>query len=325
MTLAIRFQRHGGPEVLEAVEGDLPEPGPGQVRVRHTAIGLNFIDVYHRTGLYPVPSLPSGIGGEAAGVVEAVGANVVDLVPGQRVGYATIGLGAYAQARVVPADRLIPLPPDIEDDVAAASLLKGMTAEYLIRRTYAVQRGDVVVFHAAAGGVGLIACQWLAHLGARVIGVVGSAGKAEIARAHGCHEVLIQGGGGFAQAVRGLTGGEGVPVVYDSVGRDTFLESLDCLRPRGLFVGFGNASGKPDPFDMTLLSTKGSLYLTRPNLFSYVATRSELLESAARLFEVIGQGAVRVAIGQRFALADVPAAHRSLESRATHGSTVLYP
>jgi NADPH2:quinone reductase len=325
MSTAIQFRVHGGPDVLELAELPLAAPGPGEVRLRHTAIGLNFIDVYHRTGLYPVPSLPSGLGGEAVGVVEAVGPQTSGLVVGQRVGYATIGLGAYATARVVPADRLIPLPDDLDDEIAAAILLKGMTAEYLIRRTYAVRPGDPVLVHAAAGGVGLIACQWLAALGATVIGTVGTEEKARIAHAHGCHHPIVHGPSGFVGRVRELTGGRGVPVVYDSIGKATFLESLDCLRPRGMLVAYGNASGKVEPFDITALSAKGSLFLTRPTLFAYVATRAELLTSAAALFEVVRNGTVRVTIGQRFPLAEAAAAHRALEARLTHGSTVLLP
>ena len=325
MTRAIRFQRHGGPEVLGLADVAVGDPGPGEVRLRHTAIGLNFIDVYHRTGLYPVPTLPSGLGGEAAGIVEAVGEGVTGITVGQRVSYATVPHGAYAEARVVPAERLIPLPDGIDHDTAAAVLLKGMTAEYLIRRTYPVQAGQTVLFHAAAGGVGLLACQWLAHLGATVIGTVGSEAKAAIARAHGCHHVLVLGEGPLAPRVRELTGGRGVPVVFDSVGRDTFLESLDCLAPRGTLVSFGNASGKVEPFDLGLLATRGSLYLTRPSLFTYVATREELVASAAALFAVVLAGAVRVTVGQRFPLAAAADAHRALESRATHGSTVLVP
>ncbi len=325
MSRAVRFQRHGGPEVLALADVAVGDPGPGEVRLRHTAIGLNFIDVYHRTGLYPVPALPSGLGGEAAGIVEAVGEGVTGITVGQRVGYATVPHGAYAEARVVPAERLIPLPDGIDYDTAAAVLLKGMTAEYLIRRTYPVQAGQTVLFHAAAGGVGLLACQWLAHLGATVIGTVGSEAKAAIARAHGCHHVLVLGEGPLAPRVRELTGGRGVPVAFDSVGRDTFLESLDCLAPRGTLVSFGNASGKVEPFDLGLLATRGSLYLTRPSLFTYVATREELVASAAALFAVVLAGAVRVTVGQRFPLAAAADAHRALESRVTHGSTVLVP
>ncbi len=325
MTRAVRFQRHGGPEVLALADVAVGDPGPGEVRLRHTAIGLNFIDVYHRTGLYPVPELPSGLGGEAAGIVEAVGAGVTEVAVGQRVGYATVPHGAYAEARRVPAERLIPLPDGIDDVTAAAILLKGMTAEYLIRRTFPVRAGDTVLFHAAAGGVGQLACQWLASLGATVIGTVGSEAKAAIARAHGCHHALVLGDGPLAPRVRALTGGRGVPVVFDSVGRDTFLASLDCLRPRGTLVSFGNASGKVEPFDLGLLATKGSLYLTRPSLFTYVATRDELRASAAALFDVVLTGAVRATIGQRFPLAAAADAHRALEARETHGSTVLVP
>lgn len=324
-TRAIRFARPGGPEVLELRDVEVGEPGPGQVLVRHTAVGVNFIDTYHRSGLYPVPSLPSGLGTEAAGVIEALGEGVSDLSVGQRVAYATGPLGAYAERRVLPADRLVPLPDSISDETAAAALLKGMTVEYLIRRTYPVRAGDTVLWHAAAGGVGLIAVQWLAHLGATVIGTVSSDEKAELARAHGCHHTIVYTRENFVERVREITGGAMVPVVYDSVGRATFPASLDCLRPRGTFVGFGNASGKPEPFDMQILSLKGSLYLTRPNLFTYTASRAELLESARALFAVIESGAVRIEVRQRFPLAQAADAHRALESRATTGSTVLLP
>jgi NADPH2:quinone reductase len=324
-TRAIRIHEHGGPEVLRFDEIDIGAPGPGEALVRHTAIGVNFIDTYHRTGLYAVPALPTGIGSEAAGVVEALGEGVRDLEVGQRVGYATGPIGAYAERRIVPANRLVPLPDDIDDEVAAASMLKGMTVEYLIHRTYRVQRGDTVLWHAAAGGVGLIACQWLAHLGATVIGTVSSDEKAELARAHGCHHTIVYTREDFVARVREITSGKLLPVVYDSVGRATFPASLDCLRPRGLFVGFGNASGKPDPFDMQILAQKGSLYLTRPTLYAYTASREELLASARALFDVIAAGAVKIEIRQRFPLRDAGEAHRALESRATTGSTVLVP
>lgn len=321
-TLAIRIHQTGGPDVLRHEEIDLPEPGPGQVLLRHTAIGLNYIDTYHRTGLYPLASLPAVIGQEGAGVVEAVGPGVSDLEVGQRVAYAG-AMGAYAERRVIAADRLVPLPSAIPDDVAAACMLKGMTAEYLIRRTYEVKPGDTVLFHAAAGGVGSIACQWLAHLGAHVIGTVSSDAKAELARKHGCEHTIVYTRESFVERVHAITKGAKVPVVYDSVGKDTFLGSLDCLRPRGIFVGFGNASGKPEPFDMGILAAKGSLYLTRPTLFTYTAARAELLASASALFDVIERGAVTIEIHQRFPLADAALAHRTLESRQTTGSTVL--
>jgi NADPH2:quinone reductase len=322
MNRAIRFARTGGPEVLTFEEMPLPEPKAGEVLVRHHAVGVNFIDTYQRSGLYPVP-LPSGLGTEAAGVVERVGEGVTELRVGERVGYAASGaLGAYAEARVIAADRLIPLPDYITDDAAAASLLKGMTAEFLIHRTFAVQPGQSVLWHAAAGGVGLIACQWLNALGARVIGTVGSDEKAEIARRYGCHETIVYTRESFAKRVRELTDGRGVSVVYDSVGKATFAGSLDCLAPRGMLVAFGNASGKPDPFDVLQLSQKGSLYLTRPTLFHYVATRAELLASSSALFLAVQQG-VKIEIGQRFPLAEAADAHRALESRGTIGSTLL--
>lgn len=325
MARVVQFHEHGGPEVLRVEERDLGDPGPGEARVRHGAIGLNFIDTYHRSGLYGVAGLPSGIGMEAAGVIEALGEGVTDLAVGQRVAYAGGPLGAYADRRNLPADRLVPLPDGISDEVAAAALLKGMTVEYLVRRTYAVQPGDRVLFHAAAGGVGLIACQWLRHLGATVIGTVSSDEKAALARAHGCHHTIVYTREDFVSRVRDLTDGALCPVVYDSVGRATFPASLDCLRPRGIFVGFGNASGKPEPFDMQILAQKGSLFLTRPTLMTYTAARADLLASARALFEVVEAGAVRVEVRQRFALEAAADAHRALEARATTGSTVLLP
>ena len=325
MTRAIRIHAHGGPEALVLDELELGDPGPGQARVRHTAIGLNFIDTYHRTGLYPVSALPSGIGMEAAGVIEALGEGVDDLAVDQRVAYAAGPPGAYAEARLIAADRLVPVPDGVSDEVAAAAMLKGMTVEYLIRRTYPVKAGETVLWHAAAGGVGLIACQWLAHLGATVIGTVSSDDKAALANANGCHHPVVYTREDFVRRVHELTGGEKLPVVFDSVGRTTFEGSLDCLRPRGLFVGFGNASGKPDPFDMGILARKGSLYVTRPTLMTYTASREDLLASAAALFEVIESGAVKVDVHQRFPLVDAAEAHRALESRRTVGSTVLVP
>ncbi len=324
MTRAIRIQQTGGPEVLRFEDVTLPAPAPGEARVRHTAIGLNFIDVYHRSGVYGV-SLPSGVGTEAAGVVEAVGAGVTEVKAGDRVAYASGGLGAYAEARNIAAARLIPLPDDIDDERAAAMMLKGMTVEYLIRRTFPLKAGQTVLWHAAAGGVGLIACQWLAHLGVTMIGTAGSDDKAELARAHGAAHCIVYTREDFVARVRELTGGTGVPVVFDSVGRATFMQSLDCLQPRGMYVGFGNASGKPDPFDMGILAQKGSLYLTRPTLFTYTAARDDLLASAQALFDVVRSGAVKIQIGQRWALGDVADAHRALESRKTTGSTILLP
>lgn len=322
--LAIRIHAHGGPEVLRTETVSLPPPAPGHARVRHTAIGVNFIDTYHRTGLYPLP-LPSGLGMEAAGVVEAVGPAVDDVAVGQRVAYVAGPPGAYATHQNVRAAVLVPLPDAIPDEVAAAGLLKGMTVEFLIRRAFAVERGSTVLWHAAAGGVGLIACQWLAHLGVTVIGTVGSDDKAELARAHGCAHPVVYTREDFVARVRELTGGQGVPVVYDSVGRATFDGSLACLRRRGMLVGFGNASGKPEPFDMARLAQGGSLFLTRPTLFDYTATRPELLASASALFEVLTSGAVKIEVRQRWPLAEAQAAHRALEGRETTGSTVLVP
>jgi NADPH2:quinone reductase len=322
MTRAIRFSRAGGPEVLELVDISLPEPKAGEALVRHRVIGVNFIDTYQRSGLYPV-QLPSGLGSEAAGVVEQVGPGVTSIRVGERVAYAASGApAAYSEARIIAADRLVPLPDDISDEVAAAALLKGMTAEFLIQRTFPVAPGQTVLFHAAAGGVGLIACQWLNALGARVIGTVGTEAKAELARGHGCQEVIVLDREPFAERVRELTSGQGVPVVFDSIGKATFLSSLTCLEPRGMMVSFGNSSGKPEPFDIALLSQKGSLYLTRPTLTNYIATREALLASASSLFQTIRDG-LKIEIGQRFPLAEVAAAHRALESRSTTGSTVL--
>lgn len=322
MTRAVLIRHTGGPEVLEPSTIELPPLGPGEVRVRHTAIGVNFIDTYHRSGLYKLP-LPAVLGMEAAGIVEDRGAGV-ELELGARVAYGEAGHGAYADARVVSAERLVLLPAGISDEVAAAVLLKGMTAEYLVRRTYPVASGNTVLLHAAAGGVGLIASQWLAALGARVIGVVSSQ-KAELAREHGVSDVLVSGKDDIAASVRALTGGHGVPVVYDSVGKATFTASLDSLAPRGLLVSFGNASGKPDPIDPLVLSQKGSLFLTRPKLGDYVRTRAELLASANALFELILAGKIRVRIGQSFPLANAADAHRALEARQTTGSTLLVP
>jgi NADPH2:quinone reductase len=323
-THAIRIHQTGAPDVLRYDEIDLPAPGPGQAQILHTAIGLNFIDTYHRSGLYPLAPLPAVIGQEGAGVVEALGEGVSDLAIGDRVAYAP-SMGAYAERRLIAADRLIPLPAAIPDEIAAAAMLKGMTAEYLIRRTYQVEPGETVLFHAAAGGVGLIACQWLAHLGAHVIGTVSTDAKAELARNHGCEHTIVYTRESFVERVLAITSGAKVPVVYDSVGKDTFLGSLDCLRPRGVFVGFGNASGKPEPFDMGILAAKGSLYLTRPTLFAYTQSRADLLASARALFDVIERGAVKIEIHQRFALRDAVLAHRALEGRSTTGSSILTP
>lgn len=325
MTHAIVIHRHGGPEILSYEPVEVPPPAAGEVRLRQTAIGLNYIDVYHRTGLYPVPQLPCAIGMEAAGEVEAVGPGVADVAVGDRVAYASPPLGAYAAARVMPADRVVRLPAAIDDRQAAAMMLQGMTVEYLIRRTYRVKAGDTVLFHAAAGGVGLIACQWLKALGATVIGTVGSDAKAALARAHGCDYPVNYRSEDWVARVREITAGEGVPVVYDGVGRATFEGSLDCLRPRGLLVLFGNASGPVDRLDTGVLAQKGSLYLTRPTLMTYNAARDDLVASAERLFRAVQDGAVRVEIGQTYALSDAAQAHRDLEARKTTGSTVLLP
>jgi len=321
---AIRFDHIGGPEVLKVEDIELPPPGPGQVRVKHTAIGVNFIDTYHRSGLYPV-SLPSGLGLEAAGVVDALGEGVSGLKVGDRVGYGTGPIGAYAEANNVPADRAVKLPDGISDEVAAAAMLKGMTAAYLLKRTFPVQRGQTIVFHSAAGGVGLIACQWARHIAVTVIGTVGSDDKVELARSHGCDHVLNTRKEDWPKRVREITGGAGVPVVYDSVGKETWSGSLDCLAVRGMMVSFGNSSGAVPAFEPGILSAKGSLYLTRPTLFHYTRTSEELQKTADDLFEVIVSGAVKIAVNQRFRLADAAAAHEALHSRATTGATVLLP
>lgn len=325
MPKTIRIHQTGGPEVLSLDEVALPEPGPGQARVRHSAIGLNFIDTYHRSGLYPLPALPHGIGLEAAGVVERIGPGVSEVKVGDRVAYAGGPPGAYAEARVIPADRLVHVPPSVSDEQAAAMMLKGMTVEYLTQRCRPVRSGETVLFHAAAGGVGLIACQWLRHLGVTVIGTVGSREKAELARAHGCAHTIVYTEEDFPKRVRELTGGAGVPVVFDSVGKSTFMGSLDCLSPRGMLVGFGNASGKPDPFDMQLLSTKGSLYLTRPTLMTYTAKREDLVASANALFDVVARGIVKIDITRRWPLREAEQAHRAMEARQTVGSCLLEP
>lgn len=322
-TKAIRIHEHGDTTVLRWESVELPPPGPGEAQVRQQAVGLNFIDIYHRTGLYPVPELPSGIGLEAAGVVEAVGPGVSEVATGDRVAYAGGPLGAYAQARNLPAHRLVRLPDAISDQQAAAMMLQGMTAEYLLRRVYRVQEGDTILFHAAAGGVGLIACQWAHHLGATVIGTVGSEEKAELARAHGCTHPILYREADFRERVKEISGGAGVPVVYDSVGRETFDKSLDCLRPRGLMVSFGQSSGKVPPLDLGVLSAKGSLFVTRPTLMTYAASREDLVASAAALFEVVTYGAVRIEVNQTFPLAEAARAHQALEGRQTTGSTVL--
>lgn len=325
MPKAIRIHEYGGPEVLRWEEVEVGDPGPGQLRVRHAAVGLNYIDVYHRTGLYPLPSLPWTLGMEGAGQVEAVGEGVTEFKVGDRVAYASPPVGAYAEVRLVPADRVVALPDTIDDRTAAAMMLQGMTAQYLLRRTYRVRPGDAILLHAAAGGVGLIASQWARDLGATVIGTVGNDDKAELARAHGCHHVIVYSRENFAERVREITGGQGVAVVYDSVGQATFMGSLDCLRPLGTMVSFGNASGPVPPFEPGILAAKGSLFLTRPTLMTYTAKRADLVASAAELFEVVGNGVVKIEVRQTYPLAETAQAHRDLEARQTTGSTVLLP
>lgn len=325
MSKAVRIHAHGGPEVLAYEDVEVGSPGPGQALVRHTAIGLNFLDTYYRSGLYLAPAgLPLTPGSEAAGVVLEVGEGVDWLNKGDRVAY-TLPLGAYCEERLAPADRLVKLPQGISDERAAAMMLKGMTAEYLLRRTYHVQPGDTILCHAAAGGVGLILGQWAKHLGATVIGTAGSAEKVALAKAHGYDHVIDYREQDFVAQVKEITGGRLCNVVYDSVGKDTFPGSLDCLRPRGMFVSFGQSSGPIPPFNMALLSQKGSLYATRPTLFTYIAAREDLEASAAALFDVVEKGVVDIQINQRYALKDVADAHRDLESRRTTGATVLLP
>lgn len=324
MTHGVLIERTGGPEVLTWREVPAHDPGPGEARVRHTAVGVNFIDVYHRLGLYPLP-LPAVLGMEAAGRVEAVGPNVTDVAVGDRVAYAGGPTGAYSTARVLPADRLVRLPDSIDDQRAAAMMLKGMTAEYLLRRTVRVEPGQTILVHAAAGGVGLILCQWAAALGATVIGTVGTREKATLAAAHGCAHPIITSEENFVSRVKALTDGRGVTVVYDSVGKDTFMRSLDCIRPRGMMVSFGQASGLVPPLDVTTLSAKGSLYLTRPTLAHYTASREDLLASAHALFDVVLKGTVRIEVRQTYPLRDAARAHADMEARRTTGSTVLLP
>ncbi|KAA3629464.1 MAG: quinone oxidoreductase [Proteobacteria bacterium] len=325
MTHAIRIHRTGGPEVMQWEAVEIGEPGPGEALVRQEAVGLNFIDVYHRTGLYPLPGLPATLGMEGAGVVEAVGAGVTEVAPGDRVAYAGLPVGAYAEARLLPGHRLVKLPQEIDFRTAAAAMLQGMTAQYLLRRTFRVEPGQTILLHAAAGGVGLIACQWAKHLGATVIGTVGSPAKAELARAHGCDHTILYREENFVERVKAITDGQGVAVVYDAVGKDTFMPSLDCLRPLGMMVTFGNASGPVPPLDLLLLSQKGSLFVTRPTLMTYTARREDLVASATELFEVIGSGTVRIAVNQSYPLAEAAQAHRDLEARKTSGSTILLP
>ena len=321
MVHAIQVHQTGGPEVLQWEQVEVGDPGPGQVRLRQEAVGLNFIDVYHRTGLYP-QALPFIPGVEGAGVVEAIGDDVTNVGLGDRVAYAG-PIGGYAEERLIDADRLVKLPEAISSEQAAAMMLQGMTAWMLLRQVHRVQRGETILIHAAAGGVGLIVCQWAKALGATVIGTVGSDEKAELARAHGCDHPIVYTRQDFVAEVERITGGAKLPVVYDSVGRETFLKSIDCLAPRGMMVSFGNASGPPDPIAPGLLAQKGSLFLTRPTLYHYIAARAELEQAARELFDMVASGKVRVEIKQRFALKDAAKAHRALEARQTSGSTIL--
>ena len=327
MPLAVRLRKQGGPEVLALEEVQVPPPSPGEATVKHAAIGLNFIDVYQRDGHYPL-QLPSGLGQEAAGVVTAIGPGVTTVRVGERVAYAGVPLGAYAEVRNYPADRMVPIPEGVSDEAAAASLLKGLTAWYLVRRTFKVERGQTVLVHAAAGGVGLILCQWLRHIGATVIGTVGSEAKARLAREAGCQHPLVLDAETRSQLpakVRELTGGAKLPVVYDSIGKDTFDASLECLAPFGLMVLFGASSGPVPPLDLQRLAAGGSLYVTRPTLGTYVARREDLLTGARELFELVARGSLKIHVNQRYALRDVAKAHIDLEARKTTGSTVLLP
>lgn len=324
MPHAIRIHQTGGPEVLNWDEVALVEPGEGEVRLRHEAVGLNYIDTYHRCGMYPL-TMPSGIGLEGAGVVETVGPGVTELVPGDRVAYAGGPIGAYAEVRNIPADRLLKLPDAISCEQGAAMMLQGLTAQYLLRRTYRVQPGDTILIHAAAGGVGLIVCQWAKALGATVIGTVGSDEKAALAKAHGCDHPIVYTRENFAERVKEITGGAGCAVVYDSIGKDTFMASLDCLRPLGMMVLFGAASGAVPPVDLQVLAQKGSLFVTRPTLFTYAAKRADLVAMANDLFDVVMSGKVKIEVNQRYPLSEAVRAHTDLEARRTTGSTILLP
>jgi len=324
MTKAIRIHQAGGPEVLQYEDVDIGDVGPDEVRLKHTAIGLNFIDVYQRSGMYPIGDLPKTLGMEAAGVIEEVGTDVEGFAVGDRVAYA-MGLGSYAEERVWGTDRLVKLPDVIDDQTAAAMMLQGMTVYYLLNRTYRVKSGDTILFYAAAGGVGLIACQWAKHLGATVIGCVGSEEKAELAKANGCDHPILYRDENVPERVKEITGGKGVPVVYDSIGKDTFEDSLDCLRPFGLMVSFGSASGQVDPFNIALLGPKGSLHVTRQTLATHTATRELLDECAGAVFDVVQGGQVKINVNQTRPLAETVQAHIDLEGRKTTGSTVLLP
>ena len=325
MSKSIRIYETGGPEVMRWEDYDPGQPAVGEALVQHEAVGLNFIDVYHRNGTYPLPALPAILGMEGAGMVTAVGEGVTEVAAGDRVAYAGVPPGAYAEARLIPAHRLVKVPDAISTQQAAAMMLQGMTARYLLRGCYNVKAGDTILVHAAAGGVGLIVCQWAHHLGATVIGTVGSEEKAALARSHRCHHTILYNQEDFAERTREITGGKGVDVVYDSVGQATFMKSLDCLRPMGMMVAFGQSSGLVPPFDPGLLSAKGSLFLTRPTLMTYTAERDALLEHARDLFEVVGSGAVKIEIQQTYPLSEAARAHQDLEARKTTGSTILLP
>jgi NADPH2:quinone reductase len=323
MAKAMRFHKQGGPEVMQYDDVQVGDPGPGQVRIRHTAIGVNFVDVYQRSGLYPM-QLPMVAGNEAAGVVDAVGQGVTELKAGDRVAYTGLP-GSYCDLRIVPADRMVKLPQGISDEQAASMMLKGLTVHYLIHTTYPVKKGETVLWHAAAGGVGLIACQWLKALGVTVIGTAGSDEKCSLAKAHGAEHVINYSRENFVERVKSITGGKGLPVVYDAVGKTTWEGSLDCLRPRGLMVSFGNASGAVAPVNIGILQAKGSLYLTRPTLATHIASRADLVERANSLFDMVKGGKVKIETTQRYKLADAAQAHRDLEGRKTTGSIVLQP
>ena len=324
MPKAIRFHKNGGPEVLQWETVEVGEPGPGEARLRHTAVGVNYIDTYHRSGLYKM-ALPSGLGTEGAGVVEAVGPGVTDVRTGDRVAYSGGPLGAYSEARVMSADRLVKLPEGISEKVAATLMLKGLTVQYLLRQTFPLKGGETILFHAAAGGIGLIACQWARALGVTMIGTVGSDEKAALAKANGCTHTIVYTRENFVERVKQLTGGKGVPVVYDGVGKDTFPASLDCLSPRGMFVSFGNASGPVAAFNLGMLAQKGSLYATRPTLVNYAVDRQSLNAMASELFGMVQSGKIKADVRQTFPLKDAAGAHRALQSRQTTGSTLLIP
>ena len=324
MPHAIRFHKNGGPEVMQWESVEVGEPGPGEARVRHTAIGVNYIDTYHRSGLYKL-ALPSGLGTEGAGIVEAVGPGVTDVRSGDRVAYSGGPLGAYSEVRVMPADRLVKLPDGVSEQLAATLMLKGLTVQYLFRQTFPLKGGETILFHAAAGGIGLIACQWARALGVTMIGTVGSDEKAALAKTNGCTHTIVYTRENFVERVKQLTGGKGVPVVYDGVGKDTFPASLDCLSPRGMFVSFGNASGPIAPFDILLLSQKGSLYTTRPTLATYTASRPAMLKMSEEMFSLVLGGKLANEARQTYALKDAAQAHRDLESRKTSGATILLP